>query len=115
MDHVVLTVQPPLVYLATQLQPKQKDGNKVNVQCPQAIVDYNKHMGGVDLDDQYRKYYQVRMKTRKYYKNIFWFLFEICILNSFILYRYSACTSKNLTYIFRLPCRVSKATDWKLQ
>ena len=53
----------------------------------------------MDLGDQYHKYYQVRMKSRKYYKYIFWFLFEICILNSFILYRYSACTSRNLTYL----------------
>ena len=61
--------------------------------------DYNKHMGGVDLGDQYHKYYQVRMKSCKDYKYIFWFLFEISILNSYILYRYSACTSKNFTYL----------------
>ena len=77
-----------VVVLSTQHDPsqtatvsrKQKDGSKINVKCPEAIVDYNKHMGGVDLGDQYRKYYQVRMKSRKYYKYIFWLLFEICTL-----------------------------------
>ena len=37
-------------------------------------MDYNAHIGGVDLGDQHRKYYQVRMKSRKFYKYIFWFL-----------------------------------------
>jgi len=35
------------------------DGSIVDVRCPQAMVDYNRHMGGVDLGDQYRGYYQV--------------------------------------------------------
>ena len=37
-------------------------------------LNYNKHMGGVDLGGQYRKCYQARMKSRKCYKYIFWFL-----------------------------------------
>ena len=32
------------------------------------IVDYNQFMGGVDKGDQYRKYYHVRVKSRKYSK-----------------------------------------------
>ena len=66
---------------------------------PQAIVDYNQHMGGVYRGDQYRKYYQVQMKSRKSYRYIFWFLFEISVLNSFVLHRYSPCTSKILNYL----------------
>ena len=31
----------------------------MHVTCPQVAVDYNAHMGGVDLGDQYWKYYQV--------------------------------------------------------
>ena len=29
------------------------------------------HMGGVDIGDQYRGYYQVRTKSRKFYGYIF--------------------------------------------
>ena len=87
----------PVTVLTTQHRPsatttvvrKKIDGSKINVQCPQAIVDYNQHMGGVDIGDQYRKYYEVRTKSRKFYRYIFWFLLEICILNSYILYRYA--------------------------
>ena len=76
---------------------KKGDGSTINVNCPQSVVDY-KHMGGVDKGDQYRKYYQVRMKSRKSYKYIFWFLFEICILNSFV-HHYSPCIRRHLTYL----------------
>ena len=97
----------PVAMLSTQHDPtmtttvkrKKGDGSTIDVTCPQAVVDYNAHMGGVDLGDQYRKYYQVRMKSRTFYKYIFWFIFEVCILNSYILHRHSPCIGKNLTYL----------------
>ena len=55
-------------------------------------------MGGVDKGDQYRKYYHVSVKSRKAYKYIFWFVFEVCVLNSFIVSRYTDCTH-NKTYL----------------
>ena len=42
-------------------------------------------MGGVDDNDQLRGYYHVRLKCRKLYKYIFWFLFDVAIVNSFIV------------------------------
>ena len=42
-------------------------------------------MGGVDCNDQLRGYYQVRLKCRKYYKYIFWCLFDVAITNMFLL------------------------------
>ena len=42
-------------------------------------------MGGVDHNDQLRGYYHVRLKCRKFYKYIVWFLFDVAIVNSFIL------------------------------
>ena len=78
---------------------KKVDGSRVEVDCPECIVDYNKFMAGVDKGDQYRGYYHVRMKSRKCYKYIFWFPFEVCVLNSFILSRYSPCNHPNTTYL----------------
>ena len=97
--HVVIlsTQHDPMA--ETSVRRKKGDGSIIDVRCPQAIVEYNCHMGGVDLGDQYRGYYQVRMKSRKFYKYIFWFLFEICILNSSILHRYSPYIGRNLTYL----------------
>ena len=67
------------------VQRRQRDGNRASVQCPDAVVLYNRYMAGVDKGDQYRQYYHVRTKCVKNYKYIFWFLFDIAITNSYIL------------------------------
>ena len=43
------------------------------VPCPDAVVVYNKFMGGVDKGDQLQHYYRIRTKCVKNYKQIFWF------------------------------------------
>ena len=95
----------PVVAVATNSDPliiksvnrKTKDGSKISVTCPQAIDLYNKYMGGVDRNDQIRGYYQVRLKGRKFYKYIFWFLFDVAISNSYFLSRYH--TSNTITCV----------------
>ena len=37
------------------------------IKQPLNITSYNKYMGGVDKADQLRSYYQLRMKSRKFY------------------------------------------------
>lgn len=71
------------------VQRRQKDGSRNEVTCPEAIVLYNKYMGGVDKGDQNRGYYQVRLKSRKMYKYVFWFLFDVTIVNTFILKQFA--------------------------
>lgn len=66
---------------------KKKDGTRVPVPCPEAMVAYNMYMGGVDQGDQARQYYHVRMKCRKFYKYVANFLLDTAITNAFILYR----------------------------
>ena len=68
-----------------QVSRKKRDGSSISVKCPQSIILYNKYMGGVDNNDQLRGYYHVRLKCRKFYKYIFWFLFDVVITNSYIL------------------------------
>ena len=77
---------------------KQKDGTYTPIPCPEAIFVYNSHMGGVD-----RGYYNCRTKSRKFYKYIFYFLFDVSITNAFILYKnyYATIKYKNLKQ-FRL-------------
>ena len=35
----------------TSVRRKKSDGSIIDVRCPQAIVDYNRHMGGIVLGD----------------------------------------------------------------
>ena len=60
---------------------RERDGSQVCLSCPTAILTYTKYMGGVDLGDQLRKYYSVRMKCYKY---IFWPIFDCCITNAYV-------------------------------
>ena len=72
---VVATNSDPTVSMT--VQRRNRDGSRIAVPCPQSIAMYNMFMGGVDRNDQLRGYYGVRMKCRKLYKYIFWFLLDI--------------------------------------
>ena len=51
------------------------------------VVDMsNKNMGRVDLPDQLRQHYSVRRPSKRWYRYTFWFLVNLSICNSFILY-----------------------------
>ena len=44
--------------------------------------------GGVDRCDQLRGYYRLRTKSKKFYRYVFWFLFDCCIVNAFTLVKH---------------------------
>ena len=81
-DSKVLTI------LSTTSQPvatgfvlrRQRDGLRMPVSCPDSIIIYNKHMEGVDRGDQIRGYYSCQTRSRKFYKYIFYFLFDVSII-----------------------------------
>ena len=79
------------------VQRREYTGNRTDVHCPLAMDLYNRYMGGVDKNDQLRQYYHVRLKSRKFYRYIFWFLFEVAFANAHILHtNYSGAAKKPL-------------------
>ena len=55
---------------------RKKDGSRVPVPCPESVILY---MGAVDHSDQLCGYYSCRTKSRKFYKYIYHFLFDVTI------------------------------------
>ena len=56
------------------------------VEKPVVISQYTKYMGGVDKADHYCGSYAFLRKTAKWWRKMFFWLFEVAIVNSFILY-----------------------------
>ena len=55
---------------------------------PRFIDDYNYFMGGVDIADQLKSYYNTQRKHHKNWKPLWHFLFDTTITNCFKLYRH---------------------------
>ena len=107
---VVWKDKRPVHVLSTLSQPgemetvsrRQRDGSVSHISCPSAIATYTKYMGGVDRGDKLRKYYSVRLKCNKNYKYIFWFIFDVCVTNAFIISKYYIPSSLASSDVARL-------------
>ena len=62
-------------------------GRDIDVQKPEAVLDYNKHMGAVDRSDQMLQYQAFRRRTLKWWKKVFFHLFNLAVLNAYIVYK----------------------------
>ena len=113
-DNRVVTV------LSTNTQPQQidtvqrreQDGSRINISCPAAMALYNSYMGGVDKNDQLRQYYHVRLKCRKFYRYIFWFLFEVAVANAHILRTHYSGAKRQPFKEFRLELAKGLVGDY---
>ena len=76
----------------------QAGAQEILVPIPDAIYDYNKHMGGVDLSDQLLQYFQMRRQTHKYWKTLFHHCIDIAATNAYILYRERLSQSQRSKY-----------------
>ena len=41
-----------------------KGNEEIEIACPQAVINYTKHIGGVDVSDQRREYYGVGRSSK---------------------------------------------------
>jgi hypothetical protein len=66
---------------------------------PSAVLDYNKYKIGVDRSDQMLSYYSFQRKLVKWWKKLFFHLFNLALVNAHILHR-EKCTKKFRLYKF---------------
>ena len=57
------------------------------IKKPRMMIQYNKYIGGVDANDQLVKYSHFSRRTLKWWKKVFFRLLNICMVNSYILYK----------------------------
>ena len=71
-----------------QIQRRVKGSkDKMQVSCPTVIHEYNQYMGGVDLSDQMKVYYQVDRRSKfRFYLRVFFDFLDIGVVNSKIVY-----------------------------
>jgi hypothetical protein len=72
---------------------------------PSAVWDYNKYKIGVDKPDQMLPYYSFQRKSVKWWKKLFFHLFDITLVNAHILHQ-KKCTKK-----FRLHKFIEKVAE----
>ena len=85
--HVLSTIHGTIMGTCTRTM-KNEAGRfaRSEIACPEAVLEYNKYMGGVDLADQLYAYYCFGRKSRKWTKKLFFYCLELMKLNSFIMY-----------------------------
>ena len=70
---------------------------------PSCVLEYNKHMGGVDRNDQMGKYYSLSRKVMKVWKKKFFYMLNNMILQAYMVYlKTTEDTPKKSQYLFRL-------------
>lgn len=65
---------------------KKGSTEKEKVLKPTVIMDYNERMGGVDAADHYISSYLFVRKSKKWWRKMFFWLLEVSVVNSFLLY-----------------------------
>ena len=68
-------------------------------------------MNGVDMADQLGVYYTFQRKTLKWWRKVFFWLLEVTVVNSYILYK-EAVTSPKPHLTFRRSLVEALATRW---
>lgn len=83
---------------STTVMRRQKDGSVKEMPCPSVVPSYNQYMFGVDRADQIRTQYSTCRKALKWWKYLFWFGFDMALVNAYICMKESAnhkCFTKN--------------------
>ena len=88
------------VHILTNMHNAPADGNFCDNNGtaikPQIVADYNRHMGYVDNGDRMANSYSINRRTWKWTKKLFFHLFDLAILNSYVLF--SSCGVKKISH-----------------
>lgn len=86
--HVMSNCHKPEIGTAVRTS---KNGDKLEVACPQAIIFYNEFMMGVDRSDQSVASHSFERKSNKWWKKVFFKLIKTAEVNAWIIYKQVKC------------------------
>ncbi|KAK8763335.1 hypothetical protein V5799_034055 [Amblyomma americanum] len=72
----------------------KKTRTSVSITRPSIVGVYNECMGGVDLMDMLVALYRINLRSKKWYRRLFFHLLDVVIVNCWLLYRRDATTAK---------------------
>ena len=76
--------------LITCTRYDKNERSTIKVYRPNLVTVYNQNMGGVDLQDQMIAFYRMSFKSKKYYQRMIFHLFDMTVVNAWMLYRRDA-------------------------
>lgn len=59
----------------------------IMIPCPAIVFEYNKLMGGVDLNDSLQSLFRIHTRSKKYYHKLLFHVLDVTVLNCWLLYR----------------------------
>ncbi len=102
-DVTVLTTLHDDTVITKRRRTASVTGGFEEISKPTAIEMYNKYMGGVDKLDQLLAYYGFSRRTFKWWRKAFFSLFDVGVINSYILYTLSTQSGRKLSHLhFRI-------------
>ena len=87
----------PLIMLSScgSGRPMTVRTRRETVSKPAVVNAYNHNMNGVNVADQFTVFYSFVRRTRKWWRKLFFYLLEVTVVNSFLLYRQTVHQPKN--------------------
>ena len=94
------TKKKPLFMLTTgsSARPVNVHTRRGDVSKPVVVDLYNNEMNGVDVADQLTVFYSFICKTRKWWRKTFFWLLEVAMMNSYLLYKQSVSRPSHVEY-----------------
>ena len=74
------------MHTAEMVNTQKKHRNGKDIIKPQCVLSYNEGMGEIDRSDQRASTYQCVRKCVKWYKKLFFYILDMCIVNSYLLH-----------------------------
>jgi hypothetical protein len=74
---------------------KKSQTPREGVKKPKCAIEYQKGTGGMDLQNQVTALFPIKRRTVEGYRKIFFYILDMCIINSFIVYHKISGKKKN--------------------